>query len=99
MADHETFQEAARRILGATYKECVDDPSAFPAGHILNEGITAIESVDCSMMLCGAVNVRCRDGRFRPAMEIYTMIELDRLKADLSNGRPMCERCMEAAGL
>lgn len=65
----------------------------MPMGHILNEGVTPVGSNECVLMLCGTIQVRVEAGVFRPAMEIYC---LDEVKPD---SRPMCERCMEIAGL
>lgn len=71
----------------------------WPKGHILNEGITPIGCVGASLMLCGAMQISCGDGKFLPHMEIYTMEEFDLLRADASNGRPMCPLCLEIIGL
>ena len=91
MAEPETFEQAARRIL--------DAPFTWPDAHVLNEGITPVGAIECSVMSCGAVHVKCSDGKFRPEMEIYTMAELGNLRADIDKGRPVCARCKELAGL
>lgn len=76
-------------------KELLERPDVIGEGHIINRSMSSPGPYGVWLMMCGRFEILDRGRSKSGALETYDLSEV----GDPRWPGPMCERCMEAAGL